>query len=207
MSLAQQLDYMHDAGERVSCERIPSTLDEFVAMRDQLSSTPQGGALAFIVAMYVYTNVDKALGAQFLCVSMDADHVKKAEEVTASLRAPVAVKGYIPSPNVLRNMDQRCGPHSNPRFDKSHVSRSYFVGTTPQAGYALPAELSILVKRQASDARDPGRIFIVSSGADLPKPIRMVANGRGVWKAFEWSSLQASVRDPVRAQKRDVDEL
>ena len=206
---AAALEYMQTEGVAVSLPSgIPETLDAFIALRDQVATTPDGGALMFIVAMYVYTNVEKALGAQFLCVSIDAEHVKKADTITESLRAPVAVKGYVPSAGVLRDMDARCGAHSNPKYDKSHVARSYFEGTSPDAQYALPAaRLSIRVKRQSRDAANPGRLFVVSSGADLPKPIQLQRNQKGIWKASSWSSLQASVRPPKVLLAREQDEI
>ena len=163
---------------------LPTTCDAFVAMRDQVATTPDGGALCFCVAMYVYTNVDKNLGSQFLAVALDAKHVCKAESISSALRMPPAAhyKGFQPRVNVLRDMDSRVGPHRNPVHDKSHLPRSFFAGTNPDNGYAVNTQrLSIRVKRQSRDANNPGRIFVHSTGSDLPKPIKLQRNQRGVW--------------------------
>ena len=42
--------------------------------------------MAFCVAMYVYSNVDKNLGSQFLAVALDAQHVVKAATISSALR-------------------------------------------------------------------------------------------------------------------------
>ncbi len=34
---------------------IPKTIEEFVEMRDRISTTPIGGAASFVVAMIIYT--------------------------------------------------------------------------------------------------------------------------------------------------------
>lgn len=187
---------------------LPTSCEAFVAMRDQVARTPYGGALCFCVAMYVYSNVDKNLGSQFLAVALDAKHVAKAEGVSKCFRVPAAAqyKGFQPAVNVLRDMDSRVGPHKNPKHDKSHLPRSFFEGTSPDNGYAVNHQrLAIRVKRQSRDANNPGRIFVHSTGSDLPKPIKLQQNQRGIWKAVEWSSLQCSVRPPKRLQPHEAD--
>ena len=47
----------------VSIGAIPSTIEEFVAMRDEVAVTPSGGAAMFVVAMMNYAK-DQTLGLQ-----------------------------------------------------------------------------------------------------------------------------------------------
>ena len=209
ISAISKMDVVKDPGQTVALPGpLPKSVEEFVAMRDIVAQTPEGGALMFCVAMYVYTR-NKELGAQFLCVSIDADHVVKSESISQALRSPSNYKGFVPKVAVLRDMDRRVGAHANPLFDKTYIARSYFVGTSPENLYAVneSSGMRILVKRQRADAANPGRIFIVSSGADLPKPIKMRANQKGIWKAHSWSSLQCSVRPPKVLKPHEVDTI
>ncbi len=47
-------------------------------------------------------------------------------------------------------------------------------------------------------------MYLWSTGADTPRPIALERNDKGLWKAFEWSSLEVDVRPPSR---RTRDEL
>jgi hypothetical protein len=208
-----QLDVVRDAGQTVSLPgKTPTTAEEFLLLRDRLARTPEGGALLFAVAQYIYTNVDDRLGTQCLTLILDASHVAgpaRVNQIAGPLRAATNARwrGHQPEPRVLRDMNARCGRHKNVRFDKSHLPRSLFLGTSPENGYAPPTErpLAVLVKRQRADAGEPGKIFLHCTGSDLPKPVRMRRNQKGVWKALEWSSLQASVRPPRRPLAHEAD--
>ncbi len=42
------------------------------------------------------------------------------------------------------------------------------------------------------------------TGAATPRPVTLKRNDRGVWKAYEWSSLLVGVRPPVLKIEDDL---
>lgn len=164
----------------------PKTADEFKTFRDQTATTPQGGALVFAVALNVYGS-DAKLGAQFLTLCLDMDRLTDGEE---------GVSGKQPSG--LRDFKDRNGA-------KPHIARSMFAGTKPENGYELPAfPLQLTFQDRPETIKDTeAKVFIVTSGADTPKPLQLRKNDKGIWKANEWSSFQGNCRQPGEQKKID----
>jgi hypothetical protein len=54
----------------VQLDNLPSSLDQFVAWRDRVATTPQGGAASMVVALLLYAG-NKALGEQCLAAAVD----------------------------------------------------------------------------------------------------------------------------------------
>ena len=51
---------------------------------------------------------------------------------------------------------------------------------------------------------DTAKMFVWSTGADSPRPVHLVKNNRGVWKAKNWNSLSVGVRAPVQVVDDDL---
>jgi len=167
---------------------LPSDVQEFLALRDDLSGTPAGGAAVFVVALALWSR-DPALGTACLTAALDASHL---------VDGPEGISGKQPAPLVLRNLRERLG-------SAAHVVRSYFAGTSPQAGYAWPQELSIRVLEPAGSVGPAdAKVFVRSTGADSPRPVRVVLSPKGHWKAREWSSLEVGVRAPANPSADDI---
>ena len=174
-------------GGSVTVGAIPATLEEFTAFRDEVATSPAGGAAAFVVAQYLYTQ-DEALGLACLTVALDRSLLVEGAQGTAGLQ---------PSNPEIQRFRERVGR-------QPHIASSYFQGASPQSGYALPAPpLTIKLKRgqRTSGGR---KVFVYSTGADSPRPIVLKENDRGLWKAYEWSSLTVGVRKPVVATDDDL---
>ena len=80
-----------------------------------------------------------------------------------------------------------------------HLPRSYFLGTSPEGGYALPPTLELdLTENPYSGSRDKGqlKLFVACSGADSPRPVTTKRRDDGSWYAHEWSSLVVGIRPP-----------
>jgi hypothetical protein len=168
--------------------RVPETHEEFIALRDQHARTPEGGAAIFALALLVHAT-DPVLGA--LCVLVSVRHDLLDDD-------PVGYKGKRLRRARAVDLASRTGA-------RPHIARSYAQETTPADGYALPdGPVTIRVRQQPnsveSDVR--ARMFVWSTGADTPRPISLERNEKGIWKAFEWSSLEVDVRPP-HASKRD----
>jgi hypothetical protein len=41
------------------------------------------------------------------------------------------------------------------------------------------------------------KVFITSSGASSPRPVTVKRNDKGIWKAYEWSTLIVGVEPPA----------
>lgn len=161
---------------------IPTTVEEFVALRDGLATTPHGGAAVFVVALVAYSQ-DEALGRACLTIAVDGSLLSDGDQ---------GYKGKQLSIVDMRNMKERLG-------GKPYVARSYIQGTSAAEAYALPpAPLTIRIKEQPHDiSPERAKVFVHSTAADSPRPIALVPNNRGIWKAREWSSLQVGGRPPV----------
>jgi hypothetical protein len=167
---------------------LPDSLEAFLALRDQLATTVHGGAVMFVVAQAVYAD-DEELGRQLLTIAVDRGVLYDG---------PKGYKGKQLSNMELQAFRERIR-------GKPYVARSYFQGTSPENGYALPAGgLQVNVREQPRDVEaERGKVFVHSTGADSPRPIVLLKNNRGLWKAKTWSSLQVGVRPPVEVVDDD----
>jgi hypothetical protein len=81
-----------------------------------------------------------------------------------------------------------------------YMPRSYFAGTAPEQGYELPAPPHDVQFSANPYSGDPEsghyKVFVVSSGADSPRPVTVSRNPSGIWQAYEWSSLLVGVKEP-----------
>jgi hypothetical protein len=165
---------------------LPRTVHEFKALRDRLATTPFGGAAVFAAALAVYSD-DPTAGVPLLTLAIDQKLLVDGGEGTGGKQ-----------PAGLRDFKDRNG-------QKPWVARSMFQGTSPQNGYALPAfPLTMRFRVQAGDLHEEeGKIFVFTTGADSPKPMRLRRNDKGIWKALEWSSFQGNCRPPAAAPATD----
>lgn len=163
---------------------LPDTLESFTALRDKLSSTPQGGAACFVVANAIYVT-NKDLGLQCITLCTDIYHIGDAPPNS------VNVKGKIINKSKQMDLDMRV-------FSKPFLARSYFDGANPDNNYTPNTPLSISIYRQPIDTEQNNRLklFVVCGGADTARPITLSKNSAGIWKAYEFSSLQVGCRPP-----------
>lgn len=174
---------------KVEVPGLPATVEELVALRDRIATTPEGGAAIMVLALLAYAQ-DPALGTKFLTVAIEARQLDDG---------PDGYKGKQPSRMALIDMRDRIGR-------APHIARSYVQGTSPQGGYALPpAPWVISGREQPGDVQgDRGKTFVRSTGADSPRPVQLTKNDKGHWKASGWSSLQVGVRAPAAPASDDI---
>jgi len=179
------------APQSISIQVLPSSIDEFVALRDTMSHTPQGGAAMMIVALYAYTQ-GEALGHPCLAVAVDHSRLEEG---------PNGYKGWQ-----LRTVDRRRVQQQI--TGRAYVVHSYIQGTSPENGYRLPAPPYVLELSSNPYSGDVEsgtyKVFVASSGAASPRPVTLKRDARGIWKAYEWSSLLVGVAAPAAQEGNDL---
>ena len=164
-------------------ERIPTSIDEFNSYRVKASTTPEGGAAVFVTAMLMYSQ-NEILGMQ--AFTMILDKSKLVENSTSPIYDKLS-----PSPATYEEIKQYFGKH------KDYLANAYIVGTSPSNAYMLPAApYQVELNRNASSVQADGtvRLFISTTGADIPRPIVLKQNSRGLWKVVSYNALFVNVR-------------
>lgn len=181
-------------GDReVTVDKLPANMEEFVALRDKLAVTPDGGAAIYVLAAILYTQ-NQELGLQAITVATDLKWLEK--DTTGK-----GYKGYIPWKAEQQRLRERF------LSGKEYVPRCYVQGTSAENGYALPAGgWKIKVKEQAGAAAADGtfKLFVYCTGADSPRPMTLRRNDKGLWKVNDAGSLQVACRAPVAKVSDDL---
>lgn len=169
---------------------LPTTIEEYITIRDQIAYTPEGGAAAFVLALACYAQ-DPTQGLPYITISITMNLLDTD---------PNGYKGRRPRLAILQNLRDRL------HDAKAHIPRSYFQGTSPENAYTLPeGSLSVRIREQRDSTQgDRAKVFVYSTGADSPRSVSLLRNDKGIWKATEWSSLEVGVRAPVSSQSDDL---
>ncbi len=177
----------------ITLEKLPSTVEEFLEMRNKISKTPEGGATTMIVALILYSQNPK-LGLPCLTIAVDKSRVSKTTKNDG-------YKGYIVSRNDLNLIKSQIKR-------SPYVPFSYIQGTKVENGYKIPSgKLVFNFSTNAYSGKEKDgliKLFIPSSGASSARPIKVHQNDRGIWKAKEWSSLIVGIRAPKVADDDDL---
>ena len=175
----------------VPVDKLPQSVEEFIGLRDQIAHTPDGGAAMMVIALILYA-VDEALGRQCLTIAVDRQRLEEG---------PDGHKGWR-----LRTADMR--RIALQLESRPHIPRSYVKGATPRNGYQLPVPpyvFEVSGNLYSGDASSGTfKVFVTSSGASSPRPVTVRRNNRGVWKAYEWSSLIVGVAPPSQSIDDDL---
>lgn len=161
--------------ETVSINSIPGNLDEFITLRDEIASTPQGGAVIFIIAMILY-NEDKDTGLEAFTIALDRDQLQEGN----------VYKGFKPLASWYYFFGQL------EYFE--YLGRVYIDGTDYQDAYALPGKPYNFIFTSIQETGDNMvKLFVQTTSGNMPRPLSLVKNNRGTWKVWEASSLFVGV--------------
>jgi hypothetical protein len=176
---------------RVEIPQLPDSIEGFVVLRNDVAITPQGGAAMMVVALQLCTQ-DETLGRQCLTASIERRQL---------VEGPKGWKGVQLRNRDLALLERQLQTHP-------YLPTTYFVGTSASNGYELPAPPYAV---ECSDNMYSGRkgsgshkVFVTCSGAASARPVTLVENQNGVWKASEWSSLIVGVRSPAEPAEDDL---
>ena len=167
--------------ETVKIDKVPGTIDEFIEMRNQIATTPEGGAAMFLLALKMYTE-NPELAKKCFVVMVDRN----------SLKAGNVYKGYQLFDGDMNLIKNQLGHDKN-------IPNSYIKGSSPQNHYAvkLPYEYVFTANRYSGD-KNAGqyKLFVACSGASSPRPMSLKRNNRGIWKLTNWSSVLVGIAKP-----------
>lgn len=169
----------------------PNSIDEFTKMRDEMAKTPEGGAAMFIMAMRKYqANPKENIG--YLIVSIDRSRLDESN-------GEDSYKGFTIASSDKWTVKTQLTKNN-------YLANSYFKGTSNQNGYTAKAPFIVECKKNQYSEIDANtiKIFVKCSGADTPRPITLVKNDKGIWKAKEFSSLLVGVKAPPSNIKDDL---
>ena len=166
----------------VEIKKMPNTVDEFLELRDEIATTPEGGATMFIIALKLYQE-NPDIGAQCLVIAVDA----------GSLQNGSVYSGFEIRKNSMDRIKRQISQYP-------YIPNSYFKGATPENAYTyeFPTQMDFSSNAYSGNISDGNfKVFVKCYGADSPRPIRLIKNNRGLWKATEWSSIIMGMRKPV----------
>lgn len=169
----------------IKINKIPQSAEEFTELRNDLAKTPEGGAAMMILSMLVFSENEET-GLQCMTIALDSYNVSKGN----------VYKGYAPANHL--------NYHINRFRQKKYWPKAYIKGTTPDNGYAysVPIEFTFSRNKYSGDeSKGKVKVFVDVYGVSA-RPITMVKNNKGIWKAKELSSLFV---DPP-APKVEVDD-
>ena len=148
--------------------KLPETLDEFKALTQAQLSTPFDTAALTVLALCFYPD---------------------------NAELSLAMLDFIKGPKPLSAYDKQ---FIRDRFmGKDYVPRSYFTGASPQNNYTPSEPYTIKVSENPYSYQEQGyaKLYLVSGGADSPRPVQLRLAKDGKWYLWE-QFLLADIRQP-----------
>ncbi len=177
----------------ISVSKIPASTEEFTAMRNEIATTPEGGAVMTLVALMAMKE-NRDLGLQFLTIAISRDNISSGS----------VYHGYAPSSSVMYHIKRLNGRNIDPW---SYMPFAYVEGASAQNNYTVDAPYKFNLKRNrysGSEKSGKVKVFVEVYGFS-PRPVSVVQNQKGIWKSKEFSSLFLDVPPP--ASSKPVDDL
>ena len=154
---------------KVTVPAVPATAEEFSALQQNDLSKPENTCAMFLLALELYLK--------------DSD-------------AGVAALNTLRGPRPLSNYDIQF--LKDRLRGKNYLPLAYFNGATPENNYApdTPLVLEVLADSRPQDIEEGYlRLFLKTTGADSPRPIKLRRKGDS-WYLWEYSSILSGIRIP-----------
>lgn len=172
-----------------SFAEIPTTLEQFLEIRERLAYTPEGGAAMFILSMMIFTQNEK-LGRDCLTITMDNSQL---------IKSTGGYKGYEPAPGFSYSLTRL--------RDMPWIPFSYIEGTDPSQAYSLPQGMYTLRfsgNPFVQTGENTVRVFVDTTGDGEPRPVIVKRNDKGIWKVYEYTYLFYGVTQPARIKSDNL---
>lgn len=154
---------------KMTVSSVPTTSEEFSALPQNDLSKPENTCVMFLLALALYLK--------------DSD-------------AGVAALNTLRGPRPLSNYDIQ---FLRDRLrGKSYLPLAYFDGATPANNYvpSHPLTLEVIADSRPQDVEEGYlRLFLKTTGADSPRPIKLRQKGDS-WYLWEYSSILSGIRIP-----------
>ena len=186
----------------VTIPKIPSTMQEFLKLRDDLGPGPEAAVALYAVTMLVFVQ-NENLGRQMMVVSMDKTCLQKA----ANASQPDAYKGWI-----LKKTDRLMTMFLDRLKKYPDIARCLLFNATKSNRYDPSSEgMKLMYKiRDCSVHETKGDVCnraIWKQYAKLPAGFQLHRNTRGVWKVKKCNPLCAPPAPPKLPVEDDGDDL
>ena len=168
---------------------VPESAEQFIELRDKLASTPEGGAACFVAALLAFSKSEE-VGLQCLTLAIDQRNVGSGN----------VYKGYAPIGSVMYHVNRISGYQMWP-----YLGYAYIKGSKASNNYVVSDPLVVDMYRQknsGSDSSGQVKVFVNTDGFRA-RPVTLKRNDKGVWKAYEFSSLMLNVNPPASRTPKD----
>ncbi len=165
--------------EPIVLDRRPQTVLEFRGLQERFARKPEGGAAAFVTALWMFC-LDRSLGEECLLLTVDADRIEQV----------IGTHGKQLQQMFRLRIEEQLAT-------QPYLIRSYFVGATPQNGYQPSDPYTITCLDNPFSIDSTGlriKLFLVCGGADSPRPITLRRGWDDFWRALEWSSVVMGIK-------------
>jgi hypothetical protein len=155
---------------------LPQSLEEYQQRIQAQCTDPKATAKLFFEAVYVYLGGNKTLGEQLITEIVKDKNWKRTTSYFVTSMA-----------------------------NQPYIYYSYAKGTSPENGYKMdPNNFELVFEGNVNykpyadvEEGQAAKLFVRSSGADMPRPMTFERNRAGLYKVSEFSSICVGVRPPV----------
>ncbi len=168
---------------------IPDSAEQFVELRNNLAKTPEGGAACFVAALLSFSK-SQEVGMQCFTLAIDQRNLARGN----------VYKGYAPSSSVMYHINRINGYKMWP-----YLGFAYLKGGTAANNYAVnPPYIVDMYRQKNSGSNESGKVKVfVNTDGFRARPITLKRNDKGIWKAYEFSSLMLNVNPPANTRPSD----
>ncbi len=167
--------------KKITINSMPSSIEEFVQLRDQLAQTPEGGATVFLLALKIFVE-NEQFGKQCLVVAADRNRLQEGDDY----------KGFSLFRSDMSLLNSQLSKNNK-------IPNSYIDGASPENNYSVSLPFVYTFSRQkysGDESEGVIKIFVKCYGADIDRPIQLRRNNRGLWKVTNWSSVIVGIKKP-----------
>ena len=173
------------SAKTVSITSIPTSVKEFIKLRNEISTTRGGAGALFVVAMIIYTK-NHELGMKCFTLALDRSRLSQSKAVYKGFSPGSSFRYYIKRLN-----------------RKPYIPYAYIQGTSYKNGYKLPAAPYKIKYIQHKYQKK--KVLIFTTSGNMPRPIGLRKNNRGYYKTYGASSLFLGLSKNPQKKMQDDD--
>lgn len=177
------VDNSGDTVYSIALNKLPYSFARFSQVTGYTSGHPVGAAANFLMALKIYQQY-KGEGVKALVSSV-------SEDVLLSTNGTESYNGHALTTGDMSIIKSTLGSYPA-------LTTAYIRGATPENGYTPqgpPYYYDFKFDKNNSDInKGEVRMYVLTKGADTPRPITIVWDSDQKWKAKSWSSLLTGLK-------------